>query len=179
MTAATHPPMTSQPKNAAKIAVTAVAKPSDMPPSQKVVIVGPRMFASPTADGVTTIGARKSRIPPRTRNEASATIQVAAWAGPRGATLRAPLPSSWRRARPERLELLQGRADELDLLAVRREVAVTQRRLGQLVMQVRVLDQRLDVGLTAASLRGPVIRTAARSRPGSARESAGRLTRSR
>ena len=143
-----------------------------MPPSQNVVIVGPRMFASPTGDGVTTIGARKSRIPPRTRNEASATIQLAGLGRTTRSDATSPAPQLMAPGSPRAPRAAAGPSPTSSISSpyVARSPA-RKRRLRQLVSAGSRTRSAPGRRRTAASLRGPGTRTAARSVPGSARAS--------
>ena len=102
----------------------------------------------------TTIGRTKRTMPPRSRNVASASGQVAGVASvtsSAAAERHAPrlMAPGWPRARApgatrsggEDLQALERGLDQRDLVAVAGEVAVTQRGLGEREVQVRVVDE--------------------------------------
>ena len=116
---------------------------------------------------------RRATMPPRTRKAARASGQVAG-VGERDqqrARQRRPAASRrgagrrsrrWARASPgaSDLESLERRLDERDLRAVAGEVAVAERRLGELEVGVGVVDQARHVGRQA---RRPARRSASRT----------------
>ena len=75
--AAAQPPMTSQPRTATTAPADTATKAGVIDPSASGVIHGASTLPRPTGVGSTTIGMVTSRKPPRSRNAASASGQVA------------------------------------------------------------------------------------------------------
>ena len=123
---------------------------------QDVDSSGVSTFPTATALGSTTIGARTSTMPPRTRNGRGPAATSPGWPARPGARRRVAPPAhgagladgAGDEAQPggERVEPLQRVLDLGDLLAVAGEVAVAERLLRELEVEVRVLDEAGHVG---------------------------------